>query len=134
MNRSRDYYRKMRKKHIKRKKEIATYAMVSYEHDGMYSKGKLHLSNAPYRSKTNNKSWKKRCVHGNFAPNHNWKPADKRKINSMDDKEKSMYEAAVFARYNEEDNYLWETAVVADVYVDGIPLDGNYFDRLLRLL
>lgn len=50
MNRSRDYYRKMRAKHIRRKKAIVhnwkwwgenpSY----YEHDGQYSKGKIHCS------------------------------------------------------------------------------------------
>ena len=49
MNRTRDYYRKMRAKHIKRKKGItAKYRLSSefpfYRHEGMYSKGKIHCS------------------------------------------------------------------------------------------
>lgn len=50
MNRTRDYYRKMRAKHIKRKKKI-TYHYGSfrdgypyYTHDGMFSKNKIHCS------------------------------------------------------------------------------------------
>lgn len=50
MNRTRDYYRKMRAKHIKRKKRIIkNYSIFSdefpyYKFDGMYSKGKIHCS------------------------------------------------------------------------------------------
>ena len=48
MNRSRDYYRKMRAKHIKRKKNIVLgwpgFENGYYEHDGMYSKNKIHCS------------------------------------------------------------------------------------------
>ena len=50
MNRSRDYYRKMRAKHIKRKKSIVHNWKwwgdnpEYYQHDGMYSKNKIHCS------------------------------------------------------------------------------------------
>ena len=48
MNRTRDYYRKMRAKHIKRKKRIVShwkwFEDGYYPHDGMYSKGKIHCS------------------------------------------------------------------------------------------
>lgn len=51
MNRTRDYYRKMRAKHIKRKKAIIDniwhwdeYGYTFYAHDGMYSKNKIHCS------------------------------------------------------------------------------------------
>lgn len=51
MNRSRDYYRKMRAKHIKRKKAIVHHwrwwrdnNYSYYAHDGQYSKGKIHCS------------------------------------------------------------------------------------------
>lgn len=48
MNRSRDYYRKMRAKHIKRKKNIVShwkwFENGYYPYDGMYSKGKIHCS------------------------------------------------------------------------------------------
>ena len=47
-NRSRDYYRKMRAKHIKRKKRIVShwhwFENGYYPYDGMYSKGKIHCS------------------------------------------------------------------------------------------
>lgn len=55
MNRSRDYYRKMRAKHIKRKKSIVLnwsgFEDGYYEHDGMYSKNKIHCSCKMCRSR-----------------------------------------------------------------------------------
>ena len=49
MNRTRDYYRKMRMKHIKRKKRITLHYAAGdefpyYKFDGMYSKNKIHCS------------------------------------------------------------------------------------------
>lgn len=52
MQRTRDYRRKMRAKHIRRKKRIVSFYPVSrafdgftyYKHDGMFSKGKIHCS------------------------------------------------------------------------------------------
>lgn len=48
MNREKSYYREMRRKHINRKKNIVkkAYSLIDdyYEHDGMYSKGKIHCS------------------------------------------------------------------------------------------
>ena len=50
MNRTRDYYRKMRAKHINRKKNIVHNWKwwgdnpEYYLHDGMYSKNKIHCS------------------------------------------------------------------------------------------
>lgn len=49
MNRTRDYYRKMRAKHIKRKKKITSHYPGSdtfpyYSDDGRYSKNKIHCS------------------------------------------------------------------------------------------
>ena len=52
MNRPRNYYRRMRAKHIKRKKNIVSHyaafrvldGFTYYKHDGMFSKGKIHCS------------------------------------------------------------------------------------------
>ena len=50
MNRSRDYYRKMRAKHIRRKKRITGRydacrgGAAYYPHDGKFSKNKIHCS------------------------------------------------------------------------------------------
>lgn len=46
MNHSRGYYRRMRKKHINRKKKICSkyHSGWEYPYDGMYSKGKIHCS------------------------------------------------------------------------------------------
>ena len=60
MNRSRDYYRKMRAKHIKRKKNIVHNWKWGgdnpqyYQHDGMYSKNKIHCSCALCSEKARN--------------------------------------------------------------------------------
>ena len=60
MNRSRDYYRKMRAKHIKRKKAIVHNWKwwgdnpQYYKHDGMYSKNKIHCSCALCSEKARN--------------------------------------------------------------------------------
>lgn len=46
MNRTRAYYRYVRNKQIARKKNICVhnYGFDYYEHDGQYSKGKIHCS------------------------------------------------------------------------------------------
>ena len=56
-NRSRAYYRKMRAKHIHRKKKIAKlyYGWGYYRIDGKYSKGKIHCSCPMCSEKTKNK-------------------------------------------------------------------------------
>ena len=82
------------------------------------------------RAKTNNKSWKKRKIHGNYAPNHNWKAADRRKIDRMEYVEDSY---APLYRPNRDEDIDWfdADADVDDVTIDGEPLDGKYFDRLI---
>ena len=59
MSRTRAYTRKMRAKHIKRKKRITSHYWSAdtypyYPHDGMYSKGKIHCSCRMCRSKDYN--------------------------------------------------------------------------------
>lgn len=57
MQRTRDYTRKMRAKHIKRKKSIVHHWKwfgEYYPHDGMYSKGKIHCSCRMCRGKDYN--------------------------------------------------------------------------------
>lgn len=46
MNRTRSYRREVRNKVIRRKKRVCThvYGYDWYEHDGQYSKGKIHCS------------------------------------------------------------------------------------------
>ena len=55
MARTRAYTRKMRAKHIKRKKNIVSqwscFENGYYPHDGMYSKGKIHCSCSLCKSK-----------------------------------------------------------------------------------
>ena len=87
MNRDKNYYRKMRTKHIRRKKEIAQLNFGSgwyYEFDGMYDKGKIHCSCPMCSRKTNNKG-KNRLKHGNYYPSKDWKHSDLQKIQKMND-------------------------------------------------
>ena len=80
------------------------------------------------RAKTNNKSWRKRKIHGNYAPNHNWKAADRRKIDRMEYVEDSYTSSY---RPNGNEDIDWFDANVDDVTINGEPLDGKYFDRLI---
>lgn len=91
MNRNREYYRRERQKHINRKKKILHEYLHDYswyENEGELAKGKIHCSCGLCRAKTNNKSFKKRTIHRNYSPNHNWKASDIRKIESMNYREK----------------------------------------------
>ena len=59
MSRNRAYTRKMRAKHIKRKKRIVSHwhwfdGYPLYPHDGMYSKNKIHCSCRMCRGKDYN--------------------------------------------------------------------------------
>lgn len=58
MQRTRDYTRKMRAKHIKRKKNIVShwrwFENGYYPYDGMYSKNKVHCSCRMCRSRDYN--------------------------------------------------------------------------------
>lgn len=84
MNRDRSYYRKMRKRAIKRKKNIITfYNCWQTKFDGELSKGKVHCSCGACTSKTRNKG-NRRKIHGNYSPNINFKHSDLLKIESMD--------------------------------------------------
>ena len=70
MNRTRDYYRKQRAKHINRKKRII-HELIDYwgyKHDGVLSKGKIHCSCWMCSGKTK--------VHG-------WKPRDLRELEGI---------------------------------------------------
>lgn len=83
-NHNRGYYRRMRAKHIRRKKRIvnAYHGYWYYSSDGMYSKGKIHCSCPMCSQKTNNKG-KNRLKHGNYYPSKNWKHSDRIKIERM---------------------------------------------------
>ena len=84
MIRNKNYYREMRDKHIRRKKQIALliFGCKEYECDGMYSKNKVHCSCPLCSRKTNNKG-KNRLKHGNYYPSKNWKHSDLQKIQKM---------------------------------------------------
>lgn len=84
MNRDRAYYRRMRARSIKKKKARSAYYQWYYEHDGMYSKGKIHCSCAGCSPKTKNKKYKRRHKHANYNPSYNWKHSDLLKIQEME--------------------------------------------------
>lgn len=87
MNRDRAYYRKMRLKHIRRKKKLACLTFGNgwgYKHNGMYDKGKIHCSCSWCSAKTRNKGHR-RTQHANYNPSLNWKHSDMQKIQKMDD-------------------------------------------------
>ena len=60
-----------------------------YDNLHQYSKNKIHCSCGMCRRKTNNKG-KARLIHGNYAPSKNWKPSDRKKMESMDEQEKEI--------------------------------------------
>lgn len=89
--RNRAYLRKMRAKHIKRKKRLSSYYWHIWhvEHDGMLSKGKIHCSCPCCSQKTRNKGHR-RHYNGNYNPSYNWKHSDLIKIQSMEDELKEV--------------------------------------------
>lgn len=86
MNRERSYYRRMRAKHIRRKKSLAEHNFGygwCFEHDGMYSKNKVHCSCGMCMAKTRNKG--RRHIPGNYAPSLNYKHSDAIKVLRMNE-------------------------------------------------
>lgn len=83
-NHNRAYYRRMRAKHIRRKKRIvnAYHGYWYYPFDGMYSKGKIHCSCIMCRNKTCGRvdGFSNDGSHGK----KHWKHSDKTKLDSMD--------------------------------------------------
>lgn len=55
---------------------------------GYYRKGKIHCSCGMCMAKTRNKGYKRRHIHGNYAPSINYKISDLKKQLSMDEQEK----------------------------------------------
>lgn len=81
--RNRAYYRKMRAKHIRRKKAVCHnkyYIDSYYPHDGMYSKGKIHCSCMLCSEKTRNNKPSRR---NHYGPTINYKHSDLKKICRM---------------------------------------------------
>lgn len=94
MNRDRNYYREQRAKHIRRKKYICQkcYGWDYYDHDGSYSKGKIHCSCPLCAAKTNNR----RRKSNKYAPAKftNWKASDLKKLEELDNQEKEYIKTA----------------------------------------
>lgn len=97
MERGSMYHRKMRAKHIRRKKRIASRYWRAdeypyYPHDGMYSKNKIHCSCPLCRAKTNNKNSKWKSGNGEVK---NWKHSDLQKLQILHDQIVDLYAAVV---------------------------------------
>ena len=56
-----------------------------YQHLHQYVDGKIHCSCGMCArwEKTNNKSPRKRRIHGNYAPSRNWSHSDRKKLNQL---------------------------------------------------
>jgi len=93
-NRNRAYYRDVRKRHIDRKKRIIKNLdnYWHYEYDGVLSKGKIHCSCGMCMAKTRNKKYRRRHIHGNYAPNINYKHSDQQKIESAESQLNDYFE------------------------------------------
>lgn len=128
--RDRNYRREQREKHIKKRKDIVknVYFLPILKCDGKYNKNKVHCSCGMCMAKTNNKT-KRHIKGGNYAPNRNWKPSDKRKLDKMDYED----DEAIFYLSNlpNDQDIDWFDAIIEDVFVDDEPLDGKWFDRLI---
>lgn len=83
--RNRNYVRRMRAKHIKRKKNIVKNIYRwdhYYPHDGQYSKGKIHCSCPMCNQKTRHR--RGYYVWGCTKGKKNWKHSDYIKVIKMD--------------------------------------------------
>ena len=87
------YHRKMRAKHIRRKKRITSHYWSAdeypyYKYDGMYSKGKIHCSCPLCASKTNHKDSKWKSSSGEVK---NWKHSDLQRLQLLHDQIVDLY-------------------------------------------
>lgn len=108
MNRTRDYYRKMRAKYIRKRKRIGLqnyHWKWEYAHDGMYSKGKVHCSCPMCSPKTRNKG-KRRYKTGNYEKSLNYKHSDLQKIDSMNQEFMEYSTMIVGCVYNDYDDFI----------------------------
>lgn len=132
-NHNRGYYREMRKKHINRKKRIIKNLnnYWYFKHEGELSKGKIYCSCGMCSAKTRNKKYKRRHIHGNYAPNLNWKHSDLIKIESLKSQLKEEKDDIKPFFWNRPLEEVDIEAIVDDVTLDGIPLDGHYLETLI---
>lgn len=94
-NRTLAYNRDVSRRKALRKQRIAAsyyWGKIYPYYDNLhqYSKNKIHCSCGLCVAKTRNKKYKRRHIHGNYAPSINYKIRDKRILDSMDFKEKEI--------------------------------------------
>jgi hypothetical protein len=89
---SRAYNRDVSRRKALRKKRITEEVYFSsyrgnlpyYDNLHQFSKNKITCSCGMCMAKTRNKRYKRRHIHGNYAPSINYKVSDKRKVEAMD--------------------------------------------------
>lgn len=79
--RAKSWSKAIRKREIDRATAPYSWHQDYYDNLHQYSKNKIHCSCWMCSIKTNNKG-KHRTKPGNYFPSKNWKPADRRKLDS----------------------------------------------------
>lgn len=117
-NRDRAYYRRQRAKHIRRKKRICQkeYGWDYYDHDGCYSKGKIHCSCPMCSIKSKNRK-------SRYYAKRNWKHSDLLKINELENQEQEYEFGSEEIDFDDLD--------LVDVYLEGILLNSEYLNNLI---
>lgn len=89
---SRAYNRDVsRRKALHRKRISDSWGTSWYKYLHQYSKGKVHCSCGMCMNKTRNKGYRRRHIHGNYAPSINYKVNDLRKQQAMDADERDYF-------------------------------------------
>lgn len=89
-----NWARYQRYKHIKRKKSIVknVYHIDNYyDCNGKYDGAKIHCSCGMCMAKTRNKGYRRRHIHGNYAPSINYKISELRRQQAMDADEQDYF-------------------------------------------
>ena len=134
--RDRGYYRDERKRHIERKKRMIHEwnDYWNYKYEGQLSKGKIRCSCGLCTAKTRNNG-KRRYLHANYAPNINWSCSDLKKIESLESQLEDEYEPDNKQLQAETaDLNIDIDAIVENVTLDGIPLDGKYLEHQIEMI
>lgn len=71
-----------------------------YKHLHQYSKGKIHCSCGMCMAKTRNKGYRRRHIHGNYAPSINYKISDLRRRWMLTSRNTSSLDIIIKIYYN----------------------------------
>ena len=93
---------------------------------GELSKGKIHCSCGMCMGKTRNKGYRRRHIHGNYAPSINYKHSDKQKVIAARQQVMDYFNDDDFLLRDNYDplsaDYDYSDCTVDGVFVDGVPL------------